>query len=525
MSAKILVADDSALAAKMLANVLTNNSYDVVMATNGIEAVQKVYSEAPSLILLDIFMPHMNGYQACRLLKDDPEVAHIPIVILTGSDSRSAESWSLQTGADAFMTKSFEPADLISTIERLLAAQTHAEHSLQAPPGPADILSRLSILMDRELYSTTIERTELQTVLQNLTDGVLTLDMQYRVTRANRALGEMLGVNEKTLLGRVCGEVLSEPAGEATLGLFEAALKGEPIEMRDSELRSITGDATPVAVSVALLHDYLGETVGCVCMFQDFTRRKEIEALYDKLSALDKTKEDLTRMIVHDLRTPLSSVIVGMQLLESSGDLNDVQQEMADIAMRGGQSLLGMINNLLDISKMEAGSLELEYKELSPAILVASAMGQVNSLARNSNVRIESQISEELPSFAGDEDKLRRVLVNLLGNAIKFTPGGGEVVIQVQANVDGGVLFSVRDNGEGIPAQAFTHIFEKFGQVESRSAGRQMSTGLGLAFCKMAVEAHGGRIWVESTLGDGSTFNFTVPSGNSGSIANALRQE
>ena len=121
MGRKILVADDSAVAAAMLSNALKSRGYDVVRAADGIEAVQHVYRESPDLILLDIFMPHMNGYQACRLLKDDPAVAHIPIIILTGSDSRSAESWSLQTGADAFMTKGFDPTELLATVERLLA--------------------------------------------------------------------------------------------------------------------------------------------------------------------------------------------------------------------------------------------------------------------------------------------------------------------------------------------------------------------------------------------------------------------
>ena len=527
MGEKILVADDSALAAMMLANVLKSHGYEVVQAANGIEAVQHVYSESPALILLDIFMPHMNGYQACRLLKDDPAVSHIPIIILTGSDSRSAESWSLQTGADAFMTKGFDPTDLIVTVERLLAARAPREAALsQAPPGPADILSRLSVLMDRELYSTTIERTELQTILQNLTDGVLTLDMERGITRANSALGQMLGVSVDEILGRNCEDVLPESAARATLELFAHALAadacpastveiapaGTTAETRDSELLSSSGITTPVAISVALLHDYLGETVGCVCMFQDFTRRKEIEALYEKLRSLDKAKEDLTHMIVHDLRTPLTSVIMGMQLLESTGELNDVQREMANIAIRGGASLLSMINDLLDISKMEAGSLTLELAELSLEDVVSVAVGQVGSLAKDRNVKFTSAVTPGLPKITGDEEKLRRVLVNLLGNAIKFTPQEGSVSVEARrGDDDGEILFAVRDSGEGIPPEAHAHIFEKFGQVESRTAGRMMSTGLGLTFSKMAVEAHGGRIWVESTVGEGSSFFFTLP--------------
>ena len=528
MAAKILVADDSAVAAAMLSNVMKSRGYDVVRAADGIEAVQQVYRESPDLILLDIFMPRMNGYQACRLLKDDPAVAHIPIIIMTGSDSRSTEFWSLQTGADAFMTKGFDPTELLATVERLLATQTpHTAQPIQQPPGPEEILAKLSLLMDRELYSNTIERTELRTILQNLTDGVLTLDMQQRITRANPALGQMLGISETELLGRSCSEFLGDAASAATLELFEQSLAdqkeakatvdapnkdGSTPETRDSELHNHSGGITPVAISVALLHDYMGETVGCVCMFQDFTRRKEIEALYDKLRDLDQAKENLTHMIVHDLRTPLTSVIGGMQTLELVGDLNEDQQEMVGIAISGGESLLGMINNLLDISKLEDGSLKLEYSQLEPKDLITRAVEQVASLVSDKNLDLTQDITAELPAFAGDEDKLRRTLVNLLGNAFKFTPSNGNVTVMARRGEDEGeLLFAVRDTGEGIPAEAFTHIFEKFGQVENRQAGRKMSTGLGLTFCKMAVEAHGGRIWVESTLGQGSTFFFTIP--------------
>jgi signal transduction histidine kinase len=433
------------------------------------------------------------------------------------------------------MIKGFDPTELLATVERLLATQAPRSTQLtKHQSGPEEILAQLSMLMDRELYSTTIERTELQTILQNLTDGVLTLDMQRQITRANRALGKMLGTNETKLAGQHCREVLGEAASNATLELFEQALAAQqaaedaartsPVvdastketstrATRDSELHDGSGGTTPVAVSVALLHDYMGETVGCVCMFQDFTRRKEIEALYEKLRALDKAKENLTHMIVHDLRTPLTSVITGMQTMELVGDLNEDQKEMAGIAISGGEALLGMINNLLDISKLEAGLLTLEYSELRPQELVKRALAQVASLAQDKNLALTQEMASALPAFTGDEDKLRRVLINLLGNAIKFTPTGGVSVSVTARQRDGAdeLLFAIRDTGEGIPPEAFAHIFEKFGQVESRQGGRILSTGLGLTFSKMAVEAHGGRIWVESTLGQGSTFFFTIP--------------
>jgi twitching motility two-component system response regulator PilH len=133
---KILVADDSPVAAAMLSRLLRGAGCEVVSAIDGIEAVQRAYSEAPDLVILDIFMPRMNGYQVCRLLKTDPAVADLPVIILTGSESQSAEFWSLHTGADAFMTKGFDPPDLLATVERLLGADTVAGARAPAtPPG------------------------------------------------------------------------------------------------------------------------------------------------------------------------------------------------------------------------------------------------------------------------------------------------------------------------------------------------------------------------------------------------------
>ena len=171
-----------------------------------------------------------------------------------------------------------------------------------------------------------------------------------------------------------------------------------------------------------------------------------------------------------------------------------------------------MINDLLDISKMEEGSMNLERHELTAAAVVDQALQQVASLAAQQKLTLARELAPDLPRFWADEDKLRRMLVNLLGNAIKFTPVGGTVTISVRADdEENTLLFAVRDTGEGIPPEAFERIFEKFGQVENRKAGRKMSTGLGLTFCKLAAEAHGGRIWLESRLGQGSTFSFTIP--------------
>lgn len=236
----------------------------------------------------------------------------------------------------------------------------------------------------------------------------------------------------------------------------------------------------------------------------------ELAESYRKLQELERLRDDLTHMIVHDLRTPLTSLLSGLQTVPLVGDLNETQTEMLEIAVEGGQTLLGMINDLLDVEKMEQEAVPLDRVPLTAAGLIERATAQVAMLARSNGLMLIEQAPMDLPPFVGDEDKLRRTLVNLLGNAIKFTPAPGTITTTAEAG-EKDMLFSVRDTGEGIPPEAFERIFEKFGQVESRKAGRKMSTGLGLAFCKLAVEAHGGHIWVESRPGQGSAFFFTIP--------------
>ena len=233
---------------------------------------------------------------------------------------------------------------------------------------------------------------------------------------------------------------------------------------------------------------------------------------YRRLQELESMRDDLTHMIIHDLRTPLTSLMGGLNTVPLLGELNETQREMLEIALTGGQTLLGMVNDLLDVEKLEQNSMPLDRTKLTAEGLIARALAQVSALGSAGGVTLRTEIAPDVPEFSGDEDKLRRTLVNLLGNAIKFTPEGGFVTVSAQYQPDEeSIRFAVSDTGEGIPPEAFGQIFEKFGQVASRKRGRKMSTGLGLAFCKLAVEAHGGQIGVSSVLGEGSEFFFTIP--------------
>ena len=509
---RILLADGSPAVRERLRDVLEQAGYTLSMATDGIDAVQRAYNESPDLVVLDIILPRMNGYQVCRLLKNDPAVAYLPIVMLTSLDSRSDEFWCLQTGANAFLNKHVEADTLLSTVERALQVEPSPHISIQAP-GPEEILSKVSALLDRELYSSTVERFELKAILHNLSEGIFTVDTQGFVTAANPALCRMVQKTEAELVDRSCLEALGSPAGDDTLALLAQVLSGDEAAPRDSTILSRSGQSTPVSITVAPLRDYFGNSAGCVYVALDIARRKEIEHLYEKLSMLNQLKNDLSAMIVHDLRTPLTSFIGGLHTLENLGPLNEDQREFLHVSINGGLTLLGMINDLLDISTMEEGLLRLDRQELDASQLAERAVQQVKALSGHKDQTLTTDVAPDLPPLRGDEDKLLRTLVNLLGNSIKFTREGGAIHLAARrAAEDNALLFQVSDTGEGIPTEAFERIFEKFGQVDERVRHRN-STGLGLTFCKMMVEAHGGRIWVESQVGQGSTFSFTVQLG------------
>jgi signal transduction histidine kinase len=373
--ARILVVDDNETNRDLLSRRLERQGYAVMLAESGDSALEKIAKAPPDLILLDIMMPGLNGYEVLEQLKKHQTWRHIPVIMISALDELGSVVRCIEMGADDYLAKPFNPV--------LLRARVRAS----------------------------LEKKRL----------------------------------------------------------------------RDQE--------------VLLYH--------------------QLQANFARLQELEQLRDSLTHMVVHDLRTPLTSIITGLQTMQMVGDLEQIHEELLEMALSGGETLLRMINDLLDISKMEAGQLKLEMMEIDAQRVGQTSLQQVSMLAQNKGVELKSASAAQLPALRADEDKLMRTLTNLLGNAIKFTPSGGTVALLIgpQRETDKvtGVWFAVTDTGEGIPREAFGRIFEKFGQVENRREGHKMSTGLGLTFCKMAVEAHGGRIWVESEPGQGSKFQFVIP--------------
>jgi signal transduction histidine kinase len=257
------------------------------------------------------------------------------------------------------------------------------------------------------------------------------------------------------------------------------------------------------------------EKIDKVAQFIQVIAQLVASAAYDSLRAeqiiqLQELRDALIHMIVHDLRTPLVNVIGGLQLVVDRDYDQEMTEKFVPIAAAGAADLLEMVNTLLDINKMEQGKLELNLEEVNFDELVQEAAQQVSESIRQYEHELAFDLDSQCPPIQADAAMLARVLVNLLGNAIKFTPQGGHIRLASHC-CENALEFSVTDDGYGIPSEDQAHIFDKFGQAKTRQEGHMYSSGLGLTFCKMAVEAHGGQISLTSQVDRGSTFTVVIP--------------
>jgi two-component system sensor histidine kinase/response regulator len=357
------VVDDTPANLQLLSGMLKEAGYRVRVVPSGALALSSAANRVPDLVLLDINMPQMDGYEVCRRMKENPALSSVPVLFISALSEPLDKVKAFTSGGVDYIEKPFQIEEVAARV------RTHLENR-----------------------------------------------------RLQRALEE---------------------------------------------------------------------------------RALELEQKNEELRRAEKLRENLVHMIVHDMRTPLSGLLASLQFLkqESRGDLEH--------AAFAGRKLAQMIDDMLDISRLEAGKLAIEPKRVRAAELFDRALDSLAGLLKGRHLKIT--VPGELEVF-GDPELLRRVLVNLLGNALKFTPEEGRIDLDA-APVETSVRFTVSDDGPGIEPRYQAQIFEKFGQVNARKDGALRSTGLGLTFCKLAVEAHGGRIGVESTPGKGSVFWFELPSG------------
>ena len=240
----------------------------------------------------------------------------------------------------------------------------------------------------------------------------------------------------------------------------------------------------------------------------------ELRRLYEELETVSRHKSEFVANMSHELRTPLNAIIGFSELLQqqSFGELNAQQLGYVDNVLDAGQHLLSVINDILDLAKVESGRMELEVADISLGRVLESGVTMHSERAAKAGVELQLALGTNDIPVRADERKLRQVLFNLISNAVKFTPAGGSVDVSARV-LNGSVEVAVRDTGPGIAAEDQTLIFEEFGQARSAEGTRTEGTGLGLPLARSFIELHGGRLWVESTQGEGSTFRFTLPAG------------
>jgi signal transduction histidine kinase len=263
--------------------------------------------------------------------------------------------------------------------------------------------------------------------------------------------------------------------------------------------------------------DVNGKYLYSVHVMRDITERKmviEAEIMKETAEAANKAKSDFLAGMSHEFRTPLNAILGFSELMSTGmgGPLTDPQKEYVTDIFTSGKHLLSLINDILDLSKVEAGRMELQMNEFDIKRLVETSIALFKEKTHQQSLQMTSEIAKGLDTMFGDERKIKQVLFNLLGNAVKFTPNGGIIHVAVTLTDDKEFLqYSVSDSGIGISSVDQSKLFKPFEQVDTRLTRKYKGTGLGLSLCKKLVELHGGRIWVESEAGKGSNFIFIIP--------------
>jgi PAS domain S-box-containing protein len=354
-------------------------------------------------------------------------------------------------------------------------------------------------------------------ILTTMMDALILLDQRGNIATANEAAQELLGYQENELKGKPISSLLAEEDYQSAF--LRKAVKGDMI--KDFELALITkqGSYVPVTFSSSALKDEAGTVVGTVCVAHDITRRKrreeELRMAKEEAESASRIKSQFLASMSHEFRTPLNAIIGFSEVLEDKtfGELNEKQTKYVGNILNSGHHLLHMINDVLDLSKIEAGKMELEYDEVKIGELVENSLVMVREKCLKHRIDLSHSIQQELTGFAilADERKLKQAIFNLLSNAAKFTPEGGAIKVAASLEADE-IKISVADTGIGIKSSDQQRIFGEFEQADTVMGKKQQGTGLGLALTKRLVELHGGRIWAESEgEGKGSIFIFTVP--------------
>lgn len=505
--ARLLLVDDRPANLVALRAILQRPDYELLSATSGQEALSIALREPLSVILLDVVMPEMDGFEVATHLKALARTREIPILFLTAVATDVHQMYrAYDVGAIDYLIKPLDPELVqrkVATYVQLVRQREQIEEQAR----------QLRAQQERQHAAELAElRTAGERWYRKLLDGVVgaigwTMNDELRIVfisdQATRILGfpierflepgfweARLHPDERTLVLPHMRRALAEArevsidhrlfTEAGTLAWFHTGMVGEPA----------------VPGSGALLHGFSLDVTELVEARLAATRATE-------------ARETLLGVVAHDLRSPLSSIRLSAELLEDRAGAADAAPQIHNAArtiVRSADRMERLIQDLLDFAQIQAGRIRLELREWPARQLVHDTVELFRPIAAEKQQHFDGRAPEDLVAWC-DRDRVLQILANLVGNALKFTPEGGSVDIRA-ASGDGEAVFTVEDTGPGLAAEDASHIWDRYWRTATRSGG---GVGLGLSIARGLVEAHGGRIWLETTLGAGAAFHFTLP--------------
>jgi NtrC-family two-component system sensor histidine kinase KinB len=370
-----------------------------------------------------------------------------------------------------------------------------SEHSVQVLEYLTGLAA--SAISHAQLFSATRSAEQRYlTLFQDSIDPILITDLDGKIVDANAKALEFAGYTREEMLKlriQALHQVHTGKLGQR----FSDITHGE-VRNYETRLRTHSGKQSPVELYIKRIPGPEPEQDTVQWIVRDIAERAE----------LDELRSDLTSMLFHDMRSPLGNVISSLQLLNDPPPADETVRSLLTISLRSARRLSRMIDSLLDLRRLEEGRATIRRTRVSLAALAAEAVEEAQPVAEGKGIILQMAIPLTLPTVEADSDMIRRVISNLLDNAVKYTPGGGSIKLIAEPSGDA-VDFSVVDTGPGIPAEERHRIFDKYSRIERIGAPKGL--GLGLAFCRLAVKAHGGRIWVDSPPEGGAAFRFCLP--------------
>ena len=508
-SNKIVVVDDDKIVTSTLKTLLKLEGFaDAHFFNDPKEALEFLKEEKPAVILSDFLMPEMNGFEFLSEAKKlYPEIS---MILLTGyADKENAIRAINEVGLYKYIEKPWDNDDLIMNIKNgiersyLVSQLREKIEELEVAKGQLEDYSHnLEAIVAHKTADLVSTNSKLAGIINYCADGIIIIDEHGHIHQANPTCENFVGLCEDTLKKMNFSNITH---CENKKNFKEALKENSEIILRDCYiLNSIRDKKIPVEISFASIAPEEGEDVKkFVGVIRDIRVQKEMERLRD----------DFVATLTHDLRTPLLAAIQTLKFFldGSLGNLEDRQKVLLSTMQKSNEDLLGLVNALLEVYKYEAGKLDLCKTNFLLKDLINQCFDSLAPLAKKKNIdfNLSFKANDNL-TISADRGEIRRVIVNLCGNAINYTNLGGKIEMEVreQEGAQGDVIFSVTDNGNGIPAEDIPNLFKRFSQGTSKK--RSTGTGLGLYLSRQIIEAHGGKIWLESKVNKGSEFTFLL---------------